>query len=188
MSMPASAGGGWTVAMLETLPDDGNRYEIIDGELFVTPAPSYTHQRIVLELALLFGTYLRGSREAEVMIAPADVRAGDRTSVEPDLFVIPLVNGRPLAGPAKLGELLLAIEVLSPSTAGLDRYKKRPTYQREGVREYWIVDPDAHFIERWRPRVDEPEIVRGMIDWRAPGAAEALEIDLELLFARVSER
>src|SRR5438093_2573527 len=107
MSMPASA-GRWTVAMLDALPDDGNRYEIIDGELFVTPAPSYVHQRIVRELARLFANYLSDSREAEVMIAPTDVRVGERTSVEPDLFVIPLASGRPVIGPAKLGELLLA--------------------------------------------------------------------------------
>ena len=187
MSMPASA-GGWTVAMLEALPDDGNRYEIIDGDLFVTPAPSYAHQRIALQLARLFANYLRDSREAEVMIAPADVRSGERTSVEPDLFVIPLASGRAVIGPANLGDLLLAIEVLSPTTAGLDRYKKRPTYQREGVREYWIVDADARFVERWRPDVDEPEIIRAVIEWRAPGAADVLDIDLDLLFAHASDR
>src|SRR5215813_11419792 len=101
MSMPAPV-GRWTVAMLDSLPDDGNRYEVIDGELFVTPAPSYAHQRIVLELGRLLAAYLDGSREAEVLIAPAHVRAGERTSVEPDLFVIPLATDGPMAGPASL--------------------------------------------------------------------------------------
>lgn len=186
MSMPASA-GGWTVAMLQALPDDGNRYEIIGGDLFVTPPPSYAHQRIVLALARVFADYL-DARDAEVMIAPADVRAGERTSVEPDLFVIPFASGRPAIGPAKLSELLLSIEVLSPSTAGLDRYKKRPLYQREGVREYWIVDPDARFVERWRPDVDEPEIIREVIEWSLTAADQALQIDLERLVARAIER
>ena len=183
MSMPAPA-GRWTAAMLATLPDDGNRYEIIDGELFVTPAPSYAHGRIVLALGALFREYLSGSLFVEVMIAPADVRAGEQTSVQPDVFLLPLEDGRPVAGPAALSELLLAIEVLSPSTASIDRYRKRLTYQRERVREYWIVDPDARFVERWRPGAEEPEIVRYRIDWHAPNAEQRLTIDLDTLFAQ----
>ena len=183
MSMPAPL-GRWTAAMLATLPDDGQRYEVIDGELFVTPAPSYAHGRIVVALAALFRAFLARSTHAEVMVAPADVGAGDGTSVQPDLFILPLDDGMPVEGPAELSELLLVVEVLSPATAGRDRYRKRVTYQQAGVPEYWIADPDARFVERWRPRMDEPEIVRHQIDWRDPHAESPLTIDLDLLFAK----
>ena len=181
MSMPVPA-GQWTVDMLASLPDDGNRYEIIDGELFVSPAPSYAHQRIVVRLTALFFEYLAGSSSAEVIVSPADVRSGEKTSLEPDLFLIPLVHGEPVEGPALLRDVLLAIEVLSPSTAGFDRYRKRRTYLREGVAEYWVVDSEARFVERWLPDDRQPEIVRDRIGWAVPGSDRPLEIDLEALF------
>jgi hypothetical protein len=85
--------------MVRALPDDGNRYEVIDGELFVTPAPSVGHQRAVLELALLVAPYLRAHRIGEALISPADVIVyGPRKFVQPDLFVVPLVRGAPMQG------------------------------------------------------------------------------------------
>jgi Uma2 family endonuclease len=170
--------------MLATLPDDGNRYEVIDGDLIVTPAPSYAHQRIVRILATLLQNYLASSTHAEVMLAPAEVRAGEHTSVEPDLFVLPLNAGLPVAGPAALGDLLLTIEVVSPSTAGIDRYRKRPLYHREGIPECWIVDPDGQFVERWRFDAGEPEVVRHVIEWQEPHAAQSVIINLDAVFAQ----
>jgi hypothetical protein len=84
----------WTVDDLEDLPDDGNRYEIIEGELFVTPAPSWTHQDAVLLLAEILRGYLERERVGHLVISPADVRFSRTRSVQPDLFVAPLVNGR----------------------------------------------------------------------------------------------
>jgi Uma2 family endonuclease len=183
MSMPPPVPAGqWTVDMLSSIPDDGNRYEIIDGELFVSPAPSYAHQRIVVRLTALFFEYLRDSSTVEVIAAPADVRSGEKTSLQPDLFLIPFVDGEPVAGPARLRDVLLAIEVLSPSTAGFDRYKKRRAYLRQGVAEYWILDPEARFVERWLPDDRQPEIVRDGIAWTARGTDRPLEINLGLLF------
>lgn len=185
MGMPASATREWTVEMLETLPDDGNRYEIIDGELFVSPGPVWRHQRVLFELTLLFGTYLKQNRAAFALTAPADVVFDRRNVVEPDLFVTPLVNGRKPSSYEEAGSLLLAIEILSPSTGRLDRTKKRDLYRRFGVREYWIVDTDSRLVERWMPEDTRPEIVEGLIEWRPPGESTPLEIDLVKFFADV---
>jgi Uma2 family endonuclease len=183
MGMPALPTTGWTVDMLETLPDDGKRYEIIDGELFVTPAPGYPHQRALRELFLRLHAYVEARREVEVIFSPADVRSGPRTSVQPDLFVMT----RPIrAGPhgwPDLETLILAVEILSPKTARVDRGRKRALYQRAGVPEYWIVDLDSRLVERWRPDDERPEILRETIEWRVEGAPEPLVIELSALFA-----
>ena len=182
MGMPALPSTGWTVDMLEDLPDDGKRYEIIGGELFVTPAPSYRHQRAVGALYRRLHAYLAGSADAEVIFSPADVRSGTRTSVQPDLFV----TRRPVrAGPhgwPELETLLLAVEVASPSTARADRTVKRRLYQERGIAEYWVVDLDARLVERWRPGDERPEIVERTLEWRSSGRDQALVIELEEVF------
>jgi Uma2 family endonuclease len=185
MGMPALPTTGWTVDMLETLPDDGNRYEVIDGELFVTPAPYVAHQIVVGELHARLREYLRAHPVGRAIVAPADVRLGDRTSVEPDVFVIPQVKGPFPRVWSPLGTLLLAIEVLSPTTARVDRGRKRTLYQREGVPEYWIVDLDARLIERWGPGDQRPEVLTERIEWRPSGLVEALAVELDGLFAEV---
>jgi Uma2 family endonuclease len=185
MGMPALPTTGWTVDMLGMLPDDGKRYEIIDGELFVTPAPSPAHQRAVGALYRRLYAYLEGSTAGEVLFSPADVRAGPRTSVQPDLFV---VRGSERIGPhgwPDLNSLLVTAEVLSPSTARADRTAKRRLYQREGVSEYWLVDLDSRLVERWRPGDERPEILGDTLEWRIEGAVEPLIIDVPALFAEV---
>ena len=185
MAMPALP-TEWTVEMVRALPDDGNRYEVIDGELFVTPAPSVVHQRAVLELALVVAPYVRAHRVGEVIIAPADVLVfGPRKFVQPDLFVMPLVSGAPVRTWIEAGRLVLTVEVLSPSTRRTDRGKKRETYQDKGVPEYWIVDTDARVIERWQPNDEMPEVLSERLDWRPDPEAPPLDIDLPDYFDRV---
>jgi Uma2 family endonuclease len=186
MVMPALPTTGWTVDMLERLPDDGKRYEIIDGDLFVTPAPHLAHQFLAGELHARLREYLRANRVGLAFVAPADVRVGDRTSVEPDVFVIPQAKGPFPRFWSPLGTLLLAIEVLSPKSARVDRGRKLTLYQREGVREYWIVDLDSRLVERWRPADERPEIVRERLEWKPEGADEPLVIELESLFAEAA--
>ena len=128
MHMPAFR-RQWTVDDLEDLPDDGQRYEVIDGELFVTPASSYTHQRALGVLYRLIADYLDGERVGFVFFAPADVTFSPKRSVQPDLFVIPGVDGRPPKSFADVKRLLLAVEVLSPSTGRADRVVKRALYR-----------------------------------------------------------
>src|SRR4051812_131621 len=127
MSMPMLE-QQWTVADLQDLPDDGNRYEVIDGELLVTPAPSLDHQRAILGLSDLLRACLNPRRLGEVIISPADVVFSARRGVQPDLFVIPLLVPRPKRVEPGM-PLLLAVEVLSPSTGRADRVKKRRLYR-----------------------------------------------------------
>ena len=176
---------GWTVEMVQALPDDGNRYEVIDGELFVTPAPAWPHQSAVGELHARLWSYLREHRAAHVLIAPADVKYGPRELVQPDLFVVPLVAGRKPASFSEAGRLLLAVEVVSPSSARADRLVKRRLYRRHGVAEYWVVDLDARVVERSRPDEDHVELVAETLEWRPAPGLEPLVIDLAEYFAEV---
>jgi len=175
----------WTVDDLADLPDDGNRYEVIDGELFVTPAPALRHQEAVAELAAILRTYLGRERVGHAFIAPVDVIFSGRRAVEPDVLVAPLVNGQRPDRNEDLLPLLVAIEVLSPGTARADRVAKRRLYREEGVGEYWIVDLDARAIERTTPSDARPEILAEELVWHPAGASAPLVIDLEAYFARV---
>ncbi|HEY0969719.1 MAG TPA: Uma2 family endonuclease [Gemmatimonadales bacterium] len=175
----------WTVDMVRALPDDGKRYEVVDGELLVSPGPSWQHQAASRVLFRTLDRFLAGRAVGEVMYAPADVVFADDSMVEPDLFVVPLVDGRVPRSWEEVGRLLLAVEILSPSTARADRQVKRRLYQREGVPEYWIVDVDARLVERWRPDDERPEILAERLEWRPDPAHPALEIDLPACFAEV---
>ena len=179
----------WTVERLQALPDDGNRYEIIDGELLVTPAPSFDHQGLVMRLAMRLEAYLSLHRVGYVRIAPGDVILDSRTLVQPDVFVVPPVDGRRPRSWSEAPTPMLAIEVLSPSSARADRVRKRDLYRRAGVAEYWIVDPEARVIERWRPGEDRPEILSERIAWAPAGvdAAEPMTIELAEFWREVFE-
>lgn len=182
MGMPETA-ERWTAARVRALPDDRNRYEVIDGELFVTPAPSWPHQRAVGGLFLRLSAYLRGQPWAVVLMSPADISFHEDMLVQPDLFVVPIGPDRRLPRHwSDVRALLLAIEVLSPSTARADRQAKRRLYQREGVGEYWVVDPDARVIERWRPEDERPEIVTGTLTWQPEPSTPRFELDLGEFF------
>lgn len=129
------------------LPDDGRRYEILEGELFVTPSPSRAHQRFAMNLAVILHPYVRERRMGEVFIAPFDVILEKTTVVVPDLsFVgqerLSVVTDRGVEGAPDL-----IIEILSPGTARRDRVEKAQLYARHGVRHYWLVDPDGRTLE-----------------------------------------
>ena len=185
MAMPAQP-TEWTVEMVRALPDDGNRYEVIDGELFVTSAPTLAHQRAVLELALLIAPYVRAHRIGEAIISPADVVVyGPRKFVQPDLFVVPLVNDAPMRTWTEVGRLVLAVEVLSPSTRHADRGRKRTLYAEKAVPEYWIVDIDERTVERCRPDQSPVEVVAESLEWQPERDVPPLAIDLSSYFGRV---
>lgn len=147
---------------LAATPADGHRYELLDGTLLVTPAPSLTHQLCVASLLIL----LREARQPGqvVLTAPFDVRLSRITVLEPDV----LVAWRADLTPARLeGPPLLSVEVLSPSTRRIDVSVKRLAYEAAGVPAYWIVDPDApsltvleleegRYVERAAVAGDEP--------------------------------
>jgi Uma2 family endonuclease len=175
----------WTVERWRELPADGNRYELVDGELLVTPSPALPHQLASFELARLIADYVERFRVGLTVIAPADVHYDDRTVVEPDIFVAPPLEGRRPRSYADLDGLLLAVEVISPSSARADRITKRRLYQRQRVPEYWIVDLDARLVERWRPDDDRPELLSERLDWQPAPQHPPLSVSLSAYFRKV---
>jgi len=187
MHMPAFR-RQWTVDDLQDFPDDGQRYEVIDGELFVTPAPSFRHQRALSVLFRIIADYLDKEGVGYVYFAPADVIFSPRRAVQPDLFVVPGVDGRSPESFQEAKRLLLAIETLSPSTARLDRVVKRALYRDEGVPEFWIVDLDSRTFERSTPADSRVDVLDERIEWQPAGASAPLVIDVAAYFAEVLER
>ena len=174
-----------TADELEAIPEDGNRYEIIDGELFVSPAPSRSHQRALMLLALRLAPYAQ-ELGLELLPAPTDVRASHKTQVQPDLLVLPRhFDGRNDTRWEQMSRLLLAVEILSPSTAHLDRVLKRRTYLSNGVREYWVMDLDARSIDVWLSGLHTPRVHTDHIDWTPLSDRPPLSIDLVRFFADI---
>jgi Uma2 family endonuclease len=138
-----------TRADLEHTPDDGHRYELIDGMLLVSPAPGWRHQTVLLALA----SQLKRAcpEDLTVTIAPFAVALTDDTEVQSDLLVAPRAQFTEKELP---GAPLLAVEILSPSTQRVDLLLKRDRYEAAGIPSYWIVDPE-------RPVVTVLELVDG---------------------------
>jgi Uma2 family endonuclease len=183
MAMPA-ARTDWTVEMLDELPDDGQRYEIIDGVLFVTPAPSDVHQYIVGELYARLLAYFRDSGVGYPVISPADVRREDRrrNRVQPDIFVVRVTNGKRPVYPFELTDLLLAIEVESPSNPRYEYQTKRVLYLQSGVPEYWVVSAQARTVSRWRGDDEPGEILSERLVWEPRGMALPFVLGLAPFF------
>jgi len=178
--------GEWTVEEMWRLPETGDRYEVIDGVLHVTPSPDLRHQDAAGSLYYRIRAFLQGERIGWVYVAPSDVVFTPHRAVEPDVYVAPLVSGMRPRRVEDVRHLLLAIEVLSPSTAEYDREEKRRLYQ-DHADEYWIVDLDARRIERWRPDDDRPEFLDATLEWRPAGADAPLMLDLPALFREVMD-
>ena len=123
------------------LPNDGKRYEIIDGELFVTPSPFRPHQRVVTRLTRYLSTFVEENELGEVFVAPFDVVFSRFDVVEPDLLYVSKGRLSVLTEKNVQGAPDLVVEVLSPSTAETDRTIKLKLYARYGVQEHWIIDP-----------------------------------------------
>ncbi len=172
----------YTAAQVRRFPADGNRYEVVEGTLLVTPAPSPRHQYALASLYDLLQEYLKQTGAGRVLWSPADIELSPDTLVQPDLFVLP--PGPPPRHWSEVTLLLLAIEVLSPATARHDRLVKRRLFQERGI-EYWIVDLDARVVERWPAGESRPEILAEEVVWRPGGTGEPLVVDLVAFFSRL---
>lgn len=175
----------WTVEDLQDLPDDGQRYEVIDGELFVTPSPSWKHQEAIARLYGILAEYLTREHVGHAFFAPADVTFSHTRGVQPDVFVAPLRDGRRPERFEDVGRLLLASEVLSPSTARAGRVAKRTLFRDEGVAEYWIVDLDSRTFERSTPADPRVDVLADRLEWQPEGAATPLVFNLPDYFSLV---
>ena len=181
MGMPAIQERRWTAAEVRALPDEpGKRFEVVDGELLVSPGPSDRHQLVLSRLFAVIFAYVDAQKFGAVLWGPGELELDDLTLVQPDLFVVV-----PLTAHAKIadGEYrpVLLIEALSPSTARYDRVVKRGRYQRQRV-EYWIVDFEARLVERWQPDASRPKIISDFLAWHPSQADRPLVIDLAALF------
>lgn len=170
----------WTRADLPSLPDDGNRYEVLDGTLFVTPLPAPAHQRIAFNLMHLLEPYVIRHGLGTVL-GPSAVVFGDN-ELQPDVAVIP-IGPHDLPREWKLvPRALLVIEVLSPTTRQRDLSLKRRGYQRLGIPDYWVIDPDERNALQWKPELDEPVVERVALTWTPLDEAEPLVIPLGAIF------
>jgi Uma2 family endonuclease len=186
MGMPATK--RWTADEVRAMQDASRawpRYELIDGELLVTPAPSWNHQEAVMLLLRLLADYLDRQPVGRVVISPADIALEPGSVLQPDVFVVPARDVRPRGSWRDVRSLLLAAEVLSPSSGRADRVTKRRFFQRQGVPEYWIVDVDSGVVERWRVGDERPELPDERLAWQPEGAAEPFVLELVPFFARV---
>ncbi len=186
MAMPAIR-RRWTASAVRELQNNAwPRYELIDGELLVTPSASPSHQGFALELAMQLNPYTEKQSIGITLLPPADIELREESIVQPDVFVLP-PDDRALIDIkwTDFRSLVLAVEVLSPSTARDDRTRKRDLYMDNNVAEYWIVDLDGRLVERWFPGRENPIVETSAFEWRPAGSSEPLTIDLPALFDRV---
>ena len=141
-----------TIADLDSMPEDGNRYELIEGELFVSRAPSLIHQRTVGNVIFVFKKYLQENPVGEILTGPG-VIFSDFSGVIPDLVYVSYERGKEIAtGDRITGAPELIIEVLSPGTENRrrDEHAKRQLYKKYAVKEYWILDPQRLTVRIFR--------------------------------------
>lgn len=171
----------YTADMVRALPDDGNRYETVSGELLVTPSPRAWHQEVLGRVQLALGLYLKETPVGHLFASPADISWSDDTLVQPDLFVVDFEQARTMDW-TQMKKLLLVIEVMSPSTARYDRFTKRRLYQDVRIPAYWIVNGDEEFVEVWAPEAGLPEIQRERVVWSPDDNSPPFAIELKELF------
>jgi len=177
----------WTYAEFARLPSEtSTRYEIIDGELVVTPSPRPRHQEIVADLVRMLGGFVRGAGLGRLFPGPVDVLFAEGDYLVPDLVFVRkdrdgIVTDRGIEGPPDL-----IVEILSPSTTARDRGVKLERYRLYGVREYWIVDPDNRSVEvcRFEEGADSAEVVGAgsAFSWTPLPGGASLEVEVDEIF------
>jgi Uma2 family endonuclease len=175
---------GWTYSEFARLPNDGNRYEVIAGELYVTPAPRPRHELISQRLNIQLANFVNQHRLGWVFTAPIDVLFAEGEYVEPDLvFVrrerVGIISDRGIEAAPDL-----IVEILSDSTATLDRGAKLRQYTRFGVPLYWIADPEAQRLEVYQLLGDPgtPVLAADTVTWTPVAGGPSLTIEVPPLF------
>jgi Uma2 family endonuclease len=139
--------GQWTYEAYLKIPNDGNRYEIIDGVLYLMASPNHKHQTAVRKIAHYFTTYVDLAGLGEVLLSPFDITLPSGSTVQPDVSVVLKQNKRIVKAKRAYGTPDLVVEVASPSTGGYDQKLKKASYAQAGVKEYWIVRPSRKTVE-----------------------------------------
>ena len=170
----------WTLEELHSLPDDGNKYEVIHGELFVAPAPRVSHETILARLTRILDPYVAANDLGFVLHPRAVIIIGDDTEVEPDLMVRELAEDDSL-GWESLPMPILVVEVASDSTRRRDRVHKRNVYAEAGIPEYWMVDGEDRTLRVVRP--GHPDVIASdSVSWQPVGVEAPLVIALVEVF------
>ncbi|HYH82110.1 MAG TPA: Uma2 family endonuclease [Longimicrobium sp.] len=170
----------WTYEEFARLPNDGSRYEVIGGELFVTPAPTPRHQKVLTRLIAALDSF-SGSHGLGEVFAPIDVLFGEGDYLEPDLVFVSRGRLAIITDRAAEAAPDLVVEVLSPTTAMRDRGIKRERYARFGVKEYWIVDIQRSRVERYllQDDPDRPvEHATDTLDWQPVAGGPVLTLNV----------
>lgn len=175
----------FTIDMLDDFPDDGNRYELLEGSLLVTPSPSHAHQVVAMRLAYRLMNALEVSKAARV-VAVGAIQRGDNTRLEPDILVIPALYP-PDADWRAISGWWLAIEVMSPSSRVYDSVVKRDAYLALGIEEYWVVDMRDRSIEVWKRRSLGSERATDILTWRPAALRIDVAIDLNEVFRDIGD-
>jgi len=170
----------YTIDDLDRFPQDGNRYELLDGMLLVTPAPLYAHQLVCSRLSLALHAYLEPVDRARV-VSPGAVEVAPNTHLEPDILVVPSTY-RPSSKWGEIRGWWLACEVFSESSVLYDRDHKRDAYLAIGVREVWLVNPWDRVVEVSRPGWEGPTRHDEGLLWHPPEMPDPLRLDLEPVF------
>jgi Uma2 family endonuclease len=180
MSMPAAVDRYYTRDEVLVLPDDGNRYELVYGELLVTPSPAVSHQLVVGRLFAALHAYVERHAVGRAFVSPADLSWGrEDIIVQPDIFVLSPGDVREDRW-ERLRHFELFVEVLSPSTARYDRFTKRRLYQEMRVPLYWVIDIGRRRAEVWTPEATMPMYEEERVRWEPAGAGEGEGFVMEL--------
>jgi Uma2 family endonuclease len=169
----------WTLEEVHSLPDDGNKYELVRGELFVTPPPTFDHETIAARLTRLLDPFV-ATHQLGFIYHPKAVMRFEGSEVEPDLMVRQ-PGDRKATTWDNAPVPILVVEVLSPSTRRRDHGPKRELYLDAAVAEYWIVDPDRQEIRSIRANHDD-RVERARLTWSPPGVTQSLTIELREVF------
>ncbi|HEX2208266.1 MAG TPA: Uma2 family endonuclease [Longimicrobium sp.] len=177
----------WTYAEFARLPDDGNRYEVIAGELEVTPSPRPKHQDLVGALAALLRPFVRRHELGKIYPGPIDVLFAEGDYLVPDLVFVRSEQLGTVTDRGVESAPDLVVEVLSPSTALRDRTVKRRRYALYGVPELWLIDSDRRLVEVYRLQKDahQPAVVTGRVRWQPVQNGPCLDLEMAELFADV---
>jgi Uma2 family endonuclease len=168
----------FTIDMLDDFPDDGIRYELLEGSLLVTPAPSAHHQIVATRLVTILANSLGNAAH---VVAVGAIQRGDNTQLQPDILVWP-ASYAPETDWREVSGWWLAVEVMSPSSRVYDREVKRAAYLALGVEEYWLVDRRSRSIEVWKRGQATSAIVNDVLEWEPGSLGRTVVIDLAKVF------
>jgi Uma2 family endonuclease len=174
-----------TAAEFFSLPEGPPYFQLIDGDLYLSPSPRRFHQKLILRMAVIPQSYLDHHPLGEIYVAPSDVVFTEDTILNPDIYFVSRARPGILTEQGAEGAPDLVVEVLSPSTARLDLGRKREIYAESGVREMWVVSAETRGVEvyRFAEKANEPAIVLGEGDTLASPLFPDLTIRISELFA-----